>query len=30
LPIARRTVQWFANRERRIQQTENTRHTLDV
>lgn len=30
LPIARRTVQWFANRETRIQQTENTRHTLDV
>lgn len=30
LPIARRTVQWFANRETRIQQTENTRHNLDV
>ncbi|CAK7337457.1 unnamed protein product [Dovyalis caffra] len=30
LPIARRTVEWFANRERRIQQTENTRQTLDV
>ncbi|KAB5514330.1 hypothetical protein DKX38_028236 [Salix brachista] len=30
LPIARRTVQWFANRERRDQQTENTRHAPDV
>uniref|UniRef100_A0A6N2K1B6 RING-type E3 ubiquitin transferase n=1 Tax=Salix viminalis TaxID=40686 RepID=A0A6N2K1B6_SALVM len=30
LPIARRTVQWFANRERRDQQNENTRHAPDV
>ncbi|OAY27256.1 E3 ubiquitin-protein ligase ATL42 [Manihot esculenta] len=30
LPIARRTVQWFANRERRSQPTKNTTQTLDV
>ncbi|KAJ6435419.1 hypothetical protein OIU84_000581 [Salix udensis] len=30
LPIARRTVQWFANRERRDQQNESTRHAPDV
>ncbi|XP_022751716.1 E3 ubiquitin-protein ligase ATL42-like isoform X1 [Durio zibethinus] len=30
LPIARRTVQWFANRERRSQQSQNTTQHLDV
>ncbi|KAL7259999.1 hypothetical protein ACSBR1_005790 [Camellia fascicularis] len=31
LPIARRTVQWFANRETRSQeQSQNTRHSLNV
>ncbi|XP_059637120.1 E3 ubiquitin-protein ligase ATL42-like [Cornus florida] len=30
LPIARRTVQWFANREERTQQSHNTRHPLNV
>ncbi|KAK9269008.1 hypothetical protein L1049_000776 [Liquidambar formosana] len=30
LPIARRTVQWFANRERRPQESQNTRQPLDV
>ncbi|XP_059635926.1 E3 ubiquitin-protein ligase ATL42-like [Cornus florida] len=28
LPIARRTVQWFANREERTQQSRNTRHSM--
>ncbi|XP_059636870.1 E3 ubiquitin-protein ligase ATL42-like [Cornus florida] len=31
LPIARKTVQWFANREKRTQQySHNTRHSLNV
>ncbi|XWS17306.1 hypothetical protein CRYUN_Cryun33cG0056100 [Craigia yunnanensis] len=30
LPIARRTVQWFANRERRSQQSQDTTQHLDV
>ncbi|KAK2979564.1 hypothetical protein RJ640_027428 [Escallonia rubra] len=30
LPIARRTVQWFANRERRSPQPENTRDSVHV
>lgn len=30
LPIARRTVQWFANREKTSQVTESSRQTLDV
>ncbi|OIT23131.1 PREDICTED: E3 ubiquitin-protein ligase ATL42-like [Nicotiana attenuata] len=30
LPIARRTVKWFANRERRSSHTENRRQTLNV
>ncbi|XP_022754998.1 E3 ubiquitin-protein ligase ATL42-like [Durio zibethinus] len=30
LPIARRTVQWFANREKRSQQSQDTIHHLDV
>ncbi|XAR67032.1 hypothetical protein NMG60_11013445 [Bertholletia excelsa] len=30
LPIARRTAQWFANRERRSQQPQNTRESLNV
>eukprot|EP00257_Ricinus_communis_P014071 XP_015571661.1 E3 ubiquitin-protein ligase ATL42 [Ricinus communis] len=30
LPIARRTVQWFANREKTSQQTQNRRQTLHV
>ncbi|KAJ4839875.1 hypothetical protein Tsubulata_003180 [Turnera subulata] len=30
LPIARRTVQWLANRERRSPQIEGTKQTLDV
>ncbi|WCJ42527.1 RING/U-box superfamily protein [Euphorbia peplus] len=30
LPIARNRVDWFANRERRSQEDNNTRHTLDV
>ncbi|KAL3535709.1 hypothetical protein ACH5RR_004170 [Cinchona calisaya] len=30
LPIARRTVQWFANRERRSTQSENTKQSLNV
>ncbi|KAL6974437.1 RING-type E3 ubiquitin transferase [Sarracenia purpurea var. burkii] len=30
LPIARRTVQWFANREERSQQSQNTRQELNV
>ncbi|XWS69924.1 hypothetical protein CRYUN_Cryun03dG0005000 [Craigia yunnanensis] len=30
LPIARRTVQWFANRERRSQQSQDTIQHLDV
>jgi|UniRef100_A0A2N9GBZ7 E3 ubiquitin-protein ligase ATL6/9/15/31/42/55 len=30
LPIARRTVHWYANRERRSQQSQNTQQVLDV
>lgn len=30
LPIARRTIQWFANRERRPPQSKNTKESLDV
>ncbi|KAL5768781.1 hypothetical protein ACOSP7_015326 [Xanthoceras sorbifolium] len=30
LPIARRTVQWYADRERRSQQSQNTAQPLDV
>lgn len=30
LPIARRTVKWFANREKSSTQTENTRQTLNL
>jgi E3 ubiquitin-protein ligase ATL6/9/15/31/42/55 len=30
LPIAKRTVQWYANRDRRSQQPQKTQQTLDV
>ncbi|KAA8534942.1 hypothetical protein F0562_029842, partial [Nyssa sinensis] len=30
LPIARRTVQWFVNREKRSQQSQNTNHSMNV
>ncbi|XP_059433354.1 E3 ubiquitin-protein ligase ATL42 [Corylus avellana] len=30
LPIAKRTVQWYANRDRRSQQPQKTQHELDV